>query len=301
MTKISVIIPVYNHEKYIAESIESVLNQSYKDFEIVVVDDGSTDRTPEILRDFGCKIKYIRQENKGGAAALNTAIRNSTGEYLAWVSSDDVFMPTKLEDQIKFFNENPGVDLTYADFYIIDKNGEIKREVHSPYYSDRKTFVYNMLIGNFINGSSVMFKRSCIEKVGYFDEEMKYHADGNMWFRMLKHYNFGHIPKPLLKYRWHNTNLSHDTEQMKRYLAIHYKKVFSLYKLEEIFDPNIAEGQKEFKSYSYRILADILFNQKLYTFAFAYMMRSLKASPFSVSIYLSFLFLLLRTVRRLFL
>jgi glycosyltransferase involved in cell wall biosynthesis len=277
MPKVSVIVPVYNHEKYIAECVESVLNQTYRDFEVVVVDDGSTDRTSEILKRFKDKIRYIWQVNKGGAAALNTAIKNSKGEYIAWVSSDDIFMPAKLEEQIRYFDSNPDVDLTYTDFYIIDGKGEIKQEICSPYYEDKRTFIYNLLIGNFINGSSVMFKRNCIDKVGYFDEEMKYHADGNMWFRMLKHFKFGHIPKLLLKYRWHESNLSHHSKNMKRFLYLHYEKVFKIYSADELFPFSTHLGSAYFN------IAKILLERHgLYSLAFSKLLEGFGSRPWNV-------------------
>lgn len=299
MPKISVVTQVYNHEKYIGECIESVLNQTYKDFEYIVVDDGSTDNTPQILKSFGKSIKHIRQENKGPASALNTAIKNASSEFIAWLASDDIFMPTKLEEQIAFFDANPGVDLTYTDFYIIDGNGEIKGEVRSPYYSDKKTFLYNLLRGNFINGSSVMFKRDCIDKVGYFDEEMRYHADGDMWFRMLKYYKFGHVSRILLKYRWHDTNLSHNVKEMKNYLNVYYKKVLSQYELEDIFSKDIVKNHHKFKSYCYREVGEILFNHGLYKSAFSYTIQSLKTYPFSIRTYSSFLLFLWRSIQRI--
>lgn len=288
MARVSVIIPVFNHEKYIAECIESVLSQTYKDFEIVVVDDGSTDKTPEILKKYARKIEVIRQQNKGGAAALNTAIENSTGEYIAWLSSDDIFMPSKLKEQIGFFEKNPGIDAVYTDFYIIDGNGLVIKEVRSPFYPEKKDFLYNLLIVNFINGSSVMFKRTCIETTGYFDEDMKYHADGNMWFRMLKHFKFRHISKLLLKYRWHTSNLSHHFFQMKRYLYLYYRKIFEIYSVDDFFQPGTSIDEAYFK------IAEILFERRrFYSLAFLKLMDGIKVQPLRLHGYklmFSFLF-----------
>lgn len=270
MPKISAVIPVYNHQDFIADCIQSVLNQTYKDFEIIVIDDGSTDSTPEIIYGFGDKVKYVRQQNRGVAAALNTAIRHSAGEYIAWLSSDDAFMPTKLNEQINFLNKNPDIDIVYTDFYYIDSTGKIISTARSPYYEDKREFLCNMLISNFINGCSIMFKRTCIDKVGYFDENMKYHADGDMWFRMLKHFKFGHIPKPLLRYRWHTSNLTHNFKETKSFFYIYYKKIFELYNVSDFFEKGT------YISNAYLKIALILEKRRLYNMAFSYLVRAIK-------------------------
>jgi len=275
MRRVSVIIPVFNHEKYIAECVESVLGQTYRDFEVVVVDDGSTDRTPEILKRYGDRIRYIRQSNRGGAGALNTAIRNSRGEYIAWLSSDDVFLPAKLEEQVAHFEQHPEVDVTYTDFLVIDGEGKVTGEVRSPYYPDKKRFRYEMFVGNFVNGSSVMFRRKCIEETGYFDEEMRYHADGNMWFRMLKRHEFGHIPIPLLKYRWHDTNISHHFRGMRKYLDLYYRKILKAYPCEEIFPDGGEPGEANLA------LGSILLrHHRLYSLGFSLLCEGIKRNPF---------------------
>ena len=256
MPLVSVVIPVYNHEKYVAECIDSALGQTYRDFEVVVVDDGSTDRTPEILDRYAGRITRIRQENRGGAAALNTAILHARGEFIAWVSSDDVYMPTMLEEQVRFFAAHPEIGLAYTDFYLIDGQGVILHEERSPFYCDRRAFLQNLLACNFINGSSVMFRRKCIDAAGGFDETMRYHADGNLWFRMLRHCAFGHIALPLLKYRWHDTNLSHHTRGMRAYLKLHYRKIFAMYAPEELVSYADRSGTANF------LLAGMLIRQQ---------------------------------------
>lgn len=274
MPKVSVIIPVYNHEQYVAECIDGVLAQTFRDFEVVVVDDGSTDRTPEILSRYAGRIKAVRQENKGGAAALNTAIRHATGEFIAWVSSDDVYLPTMLEEHVRFFSAHPEIGLAYTDFCLIDGKGVVTREVRSPFYSNKKEFLQNLFAGNFINGSSVMFRRTCMEAAGGFDEQMRYHADGNLWFRMLRYCDFGHIPRILLKYRWHETNLSHHTRAMGEHLLLHYRKIFSLYSAVDLV-PNVSRaGTAHF------ILAGVLIkNQGLYRLGLQHIATGLTQQP----------------------
>ncbi|MEM4217279.1 MAG: glycosyltransferase family 2 protein, partial [Candidatus Methanomethylicaceae archaeon] len=215
LPKVSVIIPVYNCEKYIRECVESVLSQDYENLEVIVVDDGSTDATPNILKEFGQKIRYIHQANRGAAAALNEGIRFASGSLIAWLSADDLYLPGKIIAQVQKFQEDPSLGLVYTDWIMIDAEGREILTVQAP-CPPEKAFVREMLKGNFINGSSVLIRRECFERAGYFDERLPADVDGDMWFRLLKHgYRFGHVPKLLLKYRWHPSNLSHNYRLMQ--------------------------------------------------------------------------------------
>lgn len=131
MVKVSIIIPVYNGERYVSEAIDSVLNQTYKDFEIIVIDDGSKDDTLNILRMYGEKIRWESQENKGQASAINEGIKMAKGKYIAYLDADDVCLPERLKIQVKYLDEHPDVGLVYADFYQTDENGKIRRAVKS--------------------------------------------------------------------------------------------------------------------------------------------------------------------------
>lgn len=287
MEKVSVVIPVFNQEKYIKECVESVLSQTYRAVEVVVVDDGSTDRTAAILRSYEGKIRYIRQENKGAAAALNKGIKESRGEFIAWLSSDDVYLPTKLEEQLLFFKQNPNAALVYTDFYIIDGRGKIVKEAKSSYFPNKKELIFNLLKRNFINGSSVVIRKRCLEKVGFFDESMKLHADGNMWFRLLKHYRFGHVPKFLLKYRQHQSNASKDIKNMKKFRYEHYRKVFSLYKIEDIFNVNSGSDIEDFKRSSHLNLGMIMLDHSLNSLAISQFYDAIKVNPLNISTYMT--------------
>ena len=214
---VSVVIPVYNDDEYIQECVESVLNQNYDNIEIIVVDDGSSDSTPKILQTFGEKIRYIHQENRGTASALNKGIQNANGELIAWLSSDDIFLQKKIEHQIDAFLKNPLLDLLYTNWIMIDSQGQKIKVVQCPFPS-RNRFIFEMLKNNFINGSSVLIRQECFKKVGYFDETLLVDSDGDMWFRMLKDgCRFGHIPIALVKRRWHTKNLTHKHKLVEFY------------------------------------------------------------------------------------
>lgn len=232
---VSVIIPVYNQEKYIKECVESVLNQDYENLEIIVIDDGSTDRTPEILKEFGEKIRYVRQENRGPASALNYGIRLAHGEFIGWLGSDDVYLPSKIKYQVKKFQEDTSLALIYTDYIMINSEGNELRVVSCPSPLPEQ-FVKVLLAGNFINGSTVLMSKEYHEKVGYYDENLKASMDGDMWFRLLRHgFKFGHISIPLVKYRWHPANISHKFRLMQEYRDKVHLKAFKAFSHQGLF------------------------------------------------------------------
>ena len=198
---VSVIIPVYNGEKYIRDAIESVLNQTYKNFEIVVADDGSTDNTVEILKEYGDKIRWKSQENKGPASAKKFGTSMAKGEYLAYLDSDDIFLPDKLELQVNYLDKHSEVGLVYSDYYQVNEKGEITKLSCS-----KKNLL--LIQQNYVPTSGVMCRRECIDTLGRFDENLGSNYDWDMWIRISEKYPIHCIPKPLFKYRGHGENIS---------------------------------------------------------------------------------------------
>lgn len=243
----SVVIPVYNQEKFIAEAVDSVLHQTYERIELIVVDDGSTDETPSILRGYGDSITYIRQPNRGAATALNHGIERARGELVGWLSSDDVYEREKIERQVEYFAGHPDVALVYTDFNIIDGAGRVTRVVRSPYYPDRREFIRRLILGNFVNGSSVLATRSSLLAVGMFDPQMTLHADGNMWLRLLKHAPFGHVPEVLLNYRVHAGNASNNLAAMRQLRYVYFDKIWETYRLEDLVEGGSEAAADEFR------------------------------------------------------
>lgn len=259
--KVSVVIPVYNQEKYIQECVESVLNQNHKNLEIIVVDDGSTDATPEILKKFGERIKYIRQDNQGPSSALNNGLRYGKSLFVGWLGSDDIYLPDLIELQVKKFQEDSSLALIYTDYVIINSEGKELRVVSCPCPSPEQ-FATTLLAGNFINGSTVLMRKECHEKVGYYDENLKASVDGDMWFRLLKHgFKFGHIPIPLVKYRWHPANISHKFRLMQKHRDNVHLKAFKAFSSQGLFNSTSELEQLSFafaKQFSFRSAATVI-------------------------------------------
>lgn len=255
MPKVSIIIPLYNMERYIKECVESALNQTCADTEVIVVDDGSTDNSPMLLEGFGDKITVIRQKNQGPAKALNNGIRAATGDFIAWMGSDDLYLPDFVEEHLNKFEKEPYLDIIYTDYIIIDAKGNEIKTVKCPSPLSYPLFIKMLLTNNFINGSTVMMRKECFEKVGYYDETLKASVDADMWFRLLFHNcKFGHIPIPLVKYRWHPSNQSHKFKLMQKYRDEVHLKAFKSFSEKSLFDDTL-----ELKELSYAFASQFSF------------------------------------------
>jgi len=203
MVKVSVIVPVYNGEKYIREAIDSILNQSYKDFEVIVIDDGSKDNTLSIIKEYDGKIRWKSQKNKGQASAINEGIKMAKGEYVAYLDADDVCMPERLKIQVRYLDEHPNVGLVYSGCYLINGSGGIQRIMNAHLYDD-----FVLLQKDYIARSTVMHRKKCLDEVGLFDESITGDDDWDMWIRISEKSRVGCIEKPLVKYRVHGENIS---------------------------------------------------------------------------------------------
>ncbi|MGE4272773.1 MAG: glycosyltransferase [Desulfitobacterium sp.] len=208
MPKVSVVIPTYNHARYVPWAVESVLRQNYPNLEILVIDDGSTDDTAQRLRAYLKSIKYIYKPNGGTSSALNHGLERVTGDYICWLSADDMFLKGKIAKQVQLMQSYPQVGFCYTSFVVIDENGLKKYDVDSAFYPIRQEMVVNLHKGCFINGSSVMMRSSALELVGPFDEGLPQAHDYELWFRFLRHFPSGFIKEPLIAYRWHGENMS---------------------------------------------------------------------------------------------
>jgi len=205
---VSVIIPTFNRALTIDRAIMSVLNQTYPDFEIIVIDDGSTDNTKEKINNLSdIRIKYINHpENKGAAAARNTAIKKAKGKYIAFLDSDDEWLPQKLKEQVNTIMrtaEKVGVVYTGTYRKIKDKTYYIP----NPKIDKKEGDIYkNLLLGKYLVPTpSAMVKKSVFEKLGVFDESLPARAELDLWLRISKKYHFKYISKPLV--------ISHYTEK----------------------------------------------------------------------------------------
>ena len=229
---VSVIIPLYNGEKYIEETIKSVLSQTYAPVEIIVVDDGSTDKGADIARQY--PVILIQQKNKGISGARNTGINASKGEFIALLDQDDLFKPNKIELQVNFLNKHPEYDMVYTPEERFGQ-GEPIRRISSHHVG--KTISGNLFTDlykqNYITPSSTLIRRSVLEITGFFDENFAVCEEHELFIRIACHGSIGFINEPLVEYRWHGGNTSSKLSQLypfnefkilKRYLFMLKKK-----------------------------------------------------------------------------
>lgn len=200
--KVSVIIPAYNAGRHIESAIDSVLNQTYRSFEVVVVDDGSTDETAEKLRKYGSRIRHLTQSHHGQARAVNLAIRAARGQYLAYHDADDLMAATRLEEQVRYLDEHIDVDVVYSDmFYTTSKSGTVV-------IKSQPLDLFHLLQRCYISRITVMHRQDCVSKVGMFNESLTGSDDWDMWVRMSERCKMAYIDQPLAEYRIHGSNTS---------------------------------------------------------------------------------------------
>lgn len=193
---ISIIIPSYNSAQMVCDAIESVLISIEEDYEIILINDGSTDNTAEVITTYlsDKRIKYIEQSNRGLAGARNTGIENANGEYLVFLDADDLILPNKLLVQRKFLDENPAFDIVYSKSeWFIEDDFNNTREVRFPVYTGE--VIQYLIYGNFIHVNSVMVRKDAVIKAGLFDENLRELEDWDLWLRMaLNGSKFGFTP-----------------------------------------------------------------------------------------------------------
>lgn len=242
--KVSIVIPVYNAEGYLEECIESALNQTYKDIEIIAVNDGSTDSSLKILNQYSDKIKIIIKDNGGTASALNLGIRNMQGEWFKWLSADDVLYPNAIEELIlaakKLGNKKI---ILYSNYDIINSKGKIIKQFIEPNYGELSSFDFNVILldRHVGNGTTSLIHKSILDKYGIFDEKIGFEEDYELWLRfcLIHGCRLYLVSKILAKYRIHETQLTQSKIGESLEKAEEIRQVI----LEKI-DPN---DQKKYK------------------------------------------------------
>jgi glycosyltransferase involved in cell wall biosynthesis len=231
--KVSVIIPTYNRSKLLERAIQSVLSQNHKNLELLIVDDGSTDDTAKICKNYVNKderIKYFYQNNSGGPATpRNVGIEKSTGSFIAFLDSDDEWLPNKLERQLFLFKKTNFKNLGFVGCNVniiesLDKN--INKEFKIKYNGN---IFKKLLDGNFIlSCTNVLIKKDVLLNVGKFDTDLKYLDDFDMWLRISKAgYMFDFVEYSLFNYYIHNTNITKDFTRLE--ILLEEEKIFNKY------------------------------------------------------------------------
>ena len=219
--RVSIIIPIYNAEKYLEECIDSAINQTYQDIEIIAVNDGSTDNSLEVLKKYSDRIKIISKENGGTASALNAGIKAMTGEWFKWLSADDVLYPNFVEELMleSKKTENKNV-IFYTNYDIIDSEGNLIDQRIERNFNNLDPFEVNVILldRHIGNGTTSLIHKSTIDKYGMFDQVIGHREDYELWLRycILYKCRLHLVPKILAKYRIHGTQTTKEKIRKSR-------------------------------------------------------------------------------------
>ncbi len=215
MPYFSIIIPAYNAIKYLPETLESVLKQTFTDFEVVIIDDGSDDNIIEWATGIkDSRVKLISQENQGVAAARNLGINQTIGKYIAFIDADDLWEVSKLEKQFHCLQNNPSVGLVHTEMMLIDDNSQsLGRKFTSNVEGNA---LKQLLEKNTIVTSSVIVNRNCLETVGNFDRNLTSSEDWELWVRIAAHYPIALVKEPLVFYRQHANNTTKNWQMLEQ-------------------------------------------------------------------------------------
>lgn len=297
--KISVIIPTYNHGRFVGKAINSVLNQTYKDFEIIVVDDGSTDNTRGLIDTHRNQIKYIYQENQGLASARNTGIQASQAKYVAFLDADDWFAKKNLEVKVSFMESHPDAVWVYSDWQYLDDKGNYLEKGSTIFkYAHKKLtghifdeLVYNR---NFISPVTVAVKKAILEEVGCFDPKVICQEDLDLWLRISLKYPAYYIDEVLVYVTALPGSLSRDFSKWVSGNAVIVDKLKHLIPDDfknrgEILDKIIAD--------KHTFIGRDLFQKGQFNKAIVEFWQSIKRLPFQKRIYWLMLTAIVRLIK----
>lgn len=225
---VSVIIPNYNYARYVGQAIESVIDQTYLNIEIIVVNNGSTDNSLEILEEFGQRIHLVNQENLGQSGARNSGLSKAKGDFIAFLDADDIWEPQKIEKQLLLFG--PTTELVYCGIGRFSGNSKTRSSIDLPRFRGfcASAFVSQPGVSVVLSGeSTAIFTRALLEKVGGFDPELNSAAGWDFFRRCSKFTNFDFVPEALTNYRIHDSNMSSNGLKTIPDIRNAYKKLFN--------------------------------------------------------------------------
>lgn len=234
MPTVTIVIPFYNCQ-YIQQALESAVHQTYPAVEIIVVDDGSTQYS-NLITPYMNRVYYMGKSNGGTASALNHGILHASGEYIAWLSSDDRFVPQKIERQMSFMLSR-GLDVTYTGFCVIDEHNRITKPYAGVPMAGTADLCRQFIHYSPINGCTVIAKKDWLHRVGLFNQQLPYTHDYDLWIRLLLNgAQFGFLPDILTMYREHSQmgTIRHQATIVKEYEMVknNYRHVLDHYALQ---------------------------------------------------------------------
>jgi glycosyltransferase involved in cell wall biosynthesis len=216
MPHVSVIMPAYNAARFITPALDALARQTFRDFEVLVIDDGSQDQTAALVQSYGPPVTYLHQPHGGVSRARNTGVRRALGQYIAFHDADDLWEPTKLAQQVAVLDSHPRMGLCFTSALVVDIDLQPLRVIRARRYADfcEALLLYPSVVSG--SCSSAMVRRACVERVGAFDPELSISADWDYWLRLSLLTDFAPIPEPLMQYRLWAGSMSHEIALWER-------------------------------------------------------------------------------------
>ncbi|HED36471.1 MAG TPA: glycosyltransferase [Gammaproteobacteria bacterium] len=291
---VSVVIPAFNSEKYITECIDSVLNQSYKNTEILIIDDGSTDGTVNIVSGYiNDKIKLFHQKNSGSGAARNHGVKQASGEWIAFIDADDIWLPNKLEKQLGLCSNHIW---SHTDLYF---HGDVypKHTKTTEFTEKHSGFILkNLLVENSIGTSSVVIKKKTFDEYGGFDTNLRALQDWDLWLRVAEKHQVCYFDEPLVYYRVHSSSVSRNVRKTWPYHFYLINRIFS----QKGIANNLQELKYEALSRSSKICSQIAEQEGDYLFSCSCAIRSLIYQPLDISNYSRLIKIMIKAILSFF-
>jgi len=285
--KVSIIMPVYNREKYLAEAINSVLEQTYNDIELIIIDDGSSDASLDIANDYANKhpnkVRVLSQKNAGASAARNNGIDNAKGDLVAFLDSDDFYEKTKIQEQVALYHKHPDASFIYCDYYIVNNRNEITKHVESNESMTGNIYNKLWLASSEIWGGTMMVSKVKMIEAGGFNIDLAGSENVDLRLKLSLLGPVYYVAKPLCRYRRHDSNITLESNLMDdciiKLINTHlgdngqlnlplWKKVMSIY--------NFKQGMRCFSKGDYKLATGLF-------------LKSIKFNPMQTKSYVQIL------------
>ena len=283
MSMVTVIIPTYNRARYVCQALDSVLNQTYRDFDVIVVDDGSTDETSQLLESYKDRVTCIRQDNQGRAAAKNAGLSHAQGKYVAFLDSDDIWCPDKLERQVNFLETRPELSLAHGEVEVIDSKGNpLRKETERMKRLYRRQRSKGETYSNFLETicmfpSTVLVRRECFGTVGDFDTSLDILEDFDWFLRVASRYKVECLNQvPVTKYRVHQDNAY---EKGNDIVSEHYVRIYAR-QMDNLHLTTDAKERTKAERNLYHSLSIFHFNLGNLKESRSYALKAIAVSPF---------------------
>jgi glycosyltransferase involved in cell wall biosynthesis len=292
MPRVSVVIPTYNCARFLGQTIDSALRQAYRDFEIIVVDDGSTDDTQQVVAVYGKTIRYVYQSNQGASAARNVALSIASGEFIAYLDADDLWIADKLSRQVEYMVAHPACGFLHTEVSVIDEQNKVLHTRFN-YETNRPVpqglCIRELLLRSHIQTLTVLERRTAFDDAGMFDLRLPVAQDYLHWLGVvLRGYEVGYLAEPLGQYRWRAGSLMSSQRRLVEDFVRIYEIIVAEYGLEQSQGAEVMELVQAQLYATQRQLAYLERREGSGAIARRRLSRLIRQRPFDLKLYLDF-------------